>query len=119
MNAIYILLERFDSYAVIATHSSIVVREIQSDNVFIVERLGSGCMFRKIAIESLGGDLAELNREVFGADEDQLYHKRKIALLKELGHSVEEIKRSLISDEVPLGIGLNFYIANCGKNEKN
>ena len=113
MRTIHELLDAFDSYAVITTHSPLVIREERSCCVLVMEKHGSNCFVRKIPYESLGGDLSELTREVFGTSDNQLYYKNKIIELLQSGRSEKEIIEGLISDNVPLGIGLKFFITNC------
>ena len=113
MRIIHELLDEFDSYAVITTHSPLVIREERSCCVLVMEKLGTNCLVRKIPYESLGGDLSELTREVFGTSDDQLYYKNKIIELLKNGRSENEVMEGVISDNVPLGIGLKFFISNC------
>ena len=115
ISTIHSILERFDSYAVIATHSPIVIREVESNGVLMIRRFGNICKVQKILQQTLGGDLAELTREVFGTEDDQLYYKRKIIQLKKNRYTSEAIKSTLISysKDGHLGLGLSFFIDNC------
>lgn len=112
MSTIFEILQQFDSFAIIATHSPLVIREVQSSSVRVIDRYGSSCYVRNINQECLGGDLSELTREVFGTEDDQLYYKKLINTLKHRNYSSAQIIKELTSENVPLGVGLRFYINN-------
>lgn len=59
------ILERFDSYAILATHSPIIIQEIPSRYVLVFEREGNIPIVRKLGIESFGESIEVLTEEVF------------------------------------------------------
>jgi len=65
MRAIDSILIKFDSYAIIATHSPIILQEIPSRYVRIFDRVGSIPYVRRLNIESFGENLDLLSEEVF------------------------------------------------------
>lgn len=60
-----VLLEQFQSYAVIATHSPIILQEIPSKYVKVFDRKGNVPFVRNLNLESFGENLDELTEEVF------------------------------------------------------
>lgn len=59
------LLEKFDSYAILATHSPIILQEIPSEYVHVFTRQGNTPFIRKLAMESFGENLTALTEEAF------------------------------------------------------
>ncbi|WNH07676.1 ATP-dependent nuclease [Thalassobellus suaedae] len=68
------LLSRFESYALIATHSPIIIQEIPSRYVNVFEREGNIPMVYNLGIESFGENIEVLTQEVFKTkDVDENY----------------------------------------------
>lgn len=59
------LLEKFDSYAILATHSPIILQEIPSEYVCVFTRDANTPYIKKLAMESFGENLTTLTEEVF------------------------------------------------------
>lgn len=76
MKAICDVLEEFESYAIIATHSPLIVREMVSDNVYTLERIGNTLSVAKIGIECFGEDVSILSDVIFKnmSDEKKYEH---------------------------------------------
>lgn len=64
------ILNRFRSFAVIATHSPLVVREMVGQNVYLM-RIVEGAIpnVSKVAFETFGADASELYLNIFSYDE--------------------------------------------------
>lgn len=75
IGAIYHLLERFDSYCIISTHSSVVLQEIPSKYVRVFRRIGNRTNIKKLSIECFAENLTVITNEVFGVDEDKSRYK--------------------------------------------
>lgn len=64
------ILKRFRSFAVIATHSPLVVREIIGENVYLMKTVdGDIPNVGKVPFETFGADASELYRNIFHYDE--------------------------------------------------
>lgn len=110
MNRIFKLLENYESYAIIGTHSPLVIRELISDNVYILRRDDDSLFLSNIQIESFGEDISVLNDEIFG-DADQ--KKRYEAIIDEMansGKTYEQILSEIESKDIPLGLKAKLYI---------
>ncbi len=59
------LLEKFDSYAILATHSPIILQEIPSEYVYVFTRDVNTPFIKKLGMESFGENLTTLTEEVF------------------------------------------------------
>ena len=119
MSALYKLLEKYKSYAIIATHSALVVREVSADCVFIMTRDGDIPSIAKIGKESLGGNVAVLVDEIFGDKDTNKYYKEKLkSLVQDNWWTYESVVRYLHSEGVPIGLNLSLYLETiCRKNE--
>lgn len=112
MNTIYELVNQFSSYCLIATHSPIIIRELPSKCVYVINRENSTPIIRRIGIESFGENLGVLSDEVFGDREMPKQYKKIINELIKNGHSFDEIISTLEYDEVPLSLNARIYISN-------
>ncbi|ULA65042.1 MAG: AAA family ATPase [Nitrospira sp.] len=100
------ILKNNDSYAVVATHSPVVIQEIPSKRVIVFRRAENITSAEPLALESFGESVAELTRHVFETVEvESLYRKT----LKELSRhmSAEEV---LIKFSSGLSLSAQAYL---------
>lgn len=85
------LLDEFDSYAIIATHSPIIIQEIPSECVRIFERNEDIPIIRQPNFECFGENLTTITKDIFGTREIKATYK---AVFAELARtmSFEEIE---------------------------
>lgn len=110
VNTIYELVNEFESYCILATHSPLIIRELPSKNVFVIERQGNSASIRRIGIESFGENLATLTEEVFGNKSVSKQYKKIIDELVGEFNSFEEIVSLIESDGLPLSLNARLYI---------
>ena len=110
MNVIYELVHEFESYCIITTHSPLIIQELLSKNVFILEKEENTPYIKKIGIESFGENLTTLTEEVFGNKEISKQYKKIIEQLINNGNSYEEVVSKLESDNIPLNLNARLYI---------
>jgi hypothetical protein len=90
--AFHTLLEEFDSYAIIATHSPILLQETPSRNVRVFRREGNYPNVSRLGIESFGENLTVITDEVFETSVNRNNYRDHLKMLKiRLGYSEEEI----------------------------
>jgi ABC-type cobalamin/Fe3+-siderophores transport system ATPase subunit len=84
------ILVEFDSYAVIATHSPVVIQEIPAERVLVFERDQNVTVANSLTLESFGESVTELTKHVFETIEVESVYRRT---LKELAQdeSAEEV----------------------------
>lgn len=110
MSALYRLIEDFQSYALVATHSPLVIREVKSSQVRVMERIENKSVVRKVHQETLGANVSALVDEIFGnKDIPKFYRKAIIRLVKE-GYTMEDIYKAIGSEANSLPIGLQIFI---------
>ncbi|MDD5022357.1 MAG: AAA family ATPase [Endomicrobiaceae bacterium] len=120
MNALYQLLEEFQSYCIISTHSPLIVREVLGRNVYVLERDKDYASIRKVASDSFGENLTQLSEEIFGNKEVQKYYQEQIRYFVKQGLSYEKIVGLLKTNDIPLSLNITLFIKNIfeNKNEK-
>jgi len=111
MNTIYQLVKEFQSYCILATHSPLVIRELMSKNVFVVEKIGNVSQVNKINIECFGENLSVLTDEVFMNKSARKQYKTIIEELVRQKKNYQEIISILESDR-PLSLNSRLFIAS-------
>lgn len=111
ISALYKLLEEFQSYAIVATHSPLVIREIKSRQVRVMERFGDRSLIRKVQQETLGANISALVDEIFGNKDIPKYYRESILrLVKNDFATAEDIYQAIGTDVNSLPIGLQIFI---------
>lgn len=110
MNTVYELVDEFQSYCIIATHSPLVVRELFSKNVYVIDREDSFISARRIPMESFGENLSVLTEEIFGNKGIPKQYKKILQNLVDNGYSYEEIVSLLEFDDIPLSLNARIFI---------
>lgn len=81
------LLEKYDSYAIFATHSPIILQELPSMNIQILEKIDNTISVRKPLIECFGDNISQIISDIFDVTEIESYHKQ---VLKRLSDELSE-----------------------------
>ena len=110
ISALYKLLEEFESYAIVMTHSPLVIREIKSNHVCIMERFENKSVIRKVQQETLGANISILTDEIFGNKDIPQYYREIISKLADNGKTEDDIIQAISTDNTPLPIGLQIFI---------
>lgn len=97
------ILERFDSYAILATHSPLIIQEVPSRYVYVFDREGNIPIVRNLGIESFGENIDVLTQEVFQT--------------KDVKGTYKEILEKL-SRELPYNSVLNIFENKLSLNAK-
>lgn len=84
-NVLNDILMTYQSYAIIATHSPIVIQEIPSKRVVLLTREGDSTIATRMQFETFGESISELTRHVFDTASIQNHYK---LVLKELSKSM-------------------------------
>ena len=118
INTIYDLVNKFQSYCIIATHSPLIVQEILSKNVYVVEKQGKIASVRKIGKETFGENLTVLTEEIFGNRAIPKQYEIILSNLVDEGLNYDEIKGKLESDNMSLSLNAILYLKTL-LNEKS
>lgn len=113
------LLEKFQSYGIVSTHSPLIVRELAGKNVYLMRRHGDNLTLGKIGFETLGEDISTLYDEIFGYAEDATSLAKNIRQLKSEGKNYKDIVRILKSGSNSLSLNTRMLIKQICYNEKS
>lgn len=94
MKSLRILLREKNSYAVIATHSPIILQETLSKNVHILKRIEDSTLHFHPEIQTYGESISAITNYVFGLTTDYAEHLevlRKIASESSCINNIEEV----------------------------
>ena len=115
LNALDDMLEDYQSCCVMVTHSPLLVRELTSDCVYVMEREENMVILRKPGVETIGSGLNTITDDFFGSKDIQRNYKKRLSELA-LYHNYEDLKASLESDDVPLSLGMDVYLRSLYQN---
>lgn len=110
MNTIFDLVEQFDSYCILATHSPLVIQEILARNVIILERDQDVAYIRQMERESFGENLTVISEDVFGNRNIDKHHLSLIRSLVNENGNYESIAEILASKNLSLNLNTRLYI---------
>ncbi|OHT44907.1 AbiJ-related protein [Flavobacterium tructae] len=110
INTIYELSRNFQSYCIIATHSPIIVQELLSKNVYVIERKGNFASIRKPGKETFGESLSTIIEEIFGNRGIPKQFKIILSNLIKKGMSYDDIIKEIESDNVPINLNTRLYL---------
>lgn len=114
INVLYEILNEYKSYAIISTHSPIIVQDIPSKYITIFERQGNSPIIRKLPIESFGENISTLTSKIFDTIEvKELY---KIFLDNFINTPMENIERQF---ENGLSINAQLYLSALKNRNRN
>jgi predicted ATPase len=92
MHAVRAILRRNDAFAIVATHSPVVVQETLSRHVSIVRRSGDETRIFRPRIQTYGESIGEITNEVFGLTADATDFHVTLAKMVDRGMSLEAIE---------------------------
>jgi len=110
INAIYELTNEFQSYCIIATHSPLIIRELLSRNVYIMERDETVLSVRKPISETFGENLTVLTEDIFGNNIVPNQYKKILNRLVASDKSYDEIVSIISSENIPLSLNTRIYL---------
>jgi len=108
MQTLQLLLEEYNSYAIVATHSPVVIQEVPRKRVIRFERDGNITSSHSLAVESFGENIAQLTRHVFETVEIPNFYK---ATFKQLAKTKNFNEVSNLFDD-QLSLHATAYLAS-------
>lgn len=116
INSIHLLVRKFQSYCIIATHSPIIVQGILSKNVYIIRNENNVLSAKHPSIETFGENLTKITDDIFGARETTSQFKNELQILINKGYSYNEIINLLKTNNVPLSLNLTVLLNGMASN---
>tara|TARA_R110000787_G_scaffold52367_3_gene123363 strand:+ start:835 stop:2448 length:1614 start_codon:yes stop_codon:yes gene_type:complete len=92
MHAVRLILRRNDAFAVVATHSPVVVQETLRSHIAVVRRSGTETRILQPRIETYGESIGEITNEIFGLTADATDYHQSLLKLISMGLSLESIE---------------------------
>ncbi|USL31385.1 AAA family ATPase [Priestia megaterium] len=95
---LYKLLEKFESFAIISTHSPLIIQETPSRYINVFERIENTPIVRKLGIESFGENLSVITDKVFGVTDEESNYKywlRELSTHKDFDSILDEFDGQL------------------------
>ena len=105
------ICREFLSCCILATHSSIIIQELLSRNVIVMDQQDDGSpIVRPMRVESLGENLTTITEDVFGRNAVLPYYKRMVKRLVEEYDSIDNVLRVIQNNDVPVSMPLYMLI---------
>lgn len=95
MHAIRIVLEEYDAFAVVATHSPVVAQETLGRHVSVVSRVGDRVTIGAPRIETYGESIGAITDEVFGLHPSATDYHSTLRAMVDRGETLEQISARL------------------------
>ncbi|WP_176544915.1 AAA family ATPase [Bacillus cereus] len=111
---LYMLLEKFKSFAIISTHSPIIIQETPSSYINVFERIENSPIVRKLDVESFGENLSIITDKVFGVTDEESNYKQWLKLMSEK----EDFNDVLSKFEGKLSLNSIAYLASLYSERK-
>lgn len=106
----YNLLEQYNSFCILATHSPLVIQEIPSDNVIIFRREEEYLTVQPLSYETFSQDLSVITENVFGDISQERYHHKKLKDLARRYKDYEKIITLLSNSGRPVPLGTKMLL---------
>jgi predicted ATPase len=103
------LLQQFDSFAIISTHSPIFIQNIPSNNVLKLMSVDTVRSVQPLTIESFGQHFSKLTEEIFGFSENNLFYVEKLRQLYDTRGTLENEYDDLNTID---SIGARYHLKN-------
>lgn len=114
INVVNRILKKFDSYAIISTHSPQVVQEVPSKDIIVIERIENSPSVRGLDIESFGENLNTITERIFHTiNHDEYYREFLKHLSKEKDY--DEIIEIFEQNSLPLSFNAKIYLQSLYK----
>lgn len=107
---LYKLLEQYNSFCILATHSPLVIQEIPSDNVIIFKREKDHLVVQPLPYETYSQDLTTITEGVFGDVRPQRNHYKTLRRLVNRFKDYDKIIELLNNSERPVPLGTRMLL---------
>ena len=107
---LYRLLEQYNSFCILATHSPLVIQEIPSNNVIIFRREGDSLVVQPLPFETFSQDLTTVTESVFGDVQPNRFHYKMLNQLATSVNDYDKILEYLNNSERPVPLGTRMLL---------
>jgi hypothetical protein len=113
MKCLRLLLKQTSSFAIIATHSPVVIQETPSRNAYVLRRNGRNTTSERVPIETFGENIGLLTSEVFDLDASQSDYRHILQSLAD--RDLKEIDSLFVK---PLGLQARSFIRSVQSSKR-
>lgn len=110
ISIIFDIVNQYESFCIISTHSPIIIQQMRAENVLILERDDDVCNVSSPSNDTFGENLTCITEDIFGNISIPKYFIEKIEELISLGLNLEDIKTELRSKNLNLSLNTELYI---------
>lgn len=103
------ILNEFDSFSIISTHSPIFIQNIPRKNVFKINSINGVRSIKNLNIESFGQHFSKLTEEIFGFSENNLFYVEKLKSIVENKQNLGEEYNEVANIET---VGVQYNLTN-------
>ena len=103
------ILQEYDSFGILSTHSPIFIQNIPSENVKKLNLVGGARLMQELSMESFGQHFSKLTEEIFGFSENNLYYVEK---LRQIYNSKEELGNEFDDINLLESVGARYNLKN-------
>jgi hypothetical protein len=107
---IFGIVNRFESFCIIATHSPIIIQELPSKCIYILDRENEFLKIRRLEKESFGENLTVITEEIFGAIEVPKNYQTILKDLVDSGKTYEQVIDLLRNENLPVTLNTRLFI---------
>ena len=105
------LCEKYSSCCIMATHSAIIIQELLSRNVVVMDREPDGSpIIRPMRLESMGENLTTITQEIFGRNSKEPLYMKKIRELVETYKSMDEVLQEVQNNDIPISMPMYLLL---------
>ena len=110
MNGIAQLIDEFDSFCIIATHSPIIIQEMFSRDVLIISREENVPSVKNIGVESFGENLSVITEEIFGNRTIPKHYENILTRLVIKHKNYDDVLKVLREGNLPMSLNVRLYL---------
>lgn len=107
-------LNTFKSYAIMSTHSSLVLQQIPARSVRLISRTGNTPLIQHLDQECFGETLSTITQQIFGVNDSEAEYKTIFKEMKQNGKKLDDIYR-LFGDK--LSFNAKVFLINLYNQE--
>ena len=105
------LCEKYSSSCIMATHSAVIIQELLSRNVIVMDREPDGSpIIRPMRLESMGENLTTITQEIFGRDNKEPLYVKKVRKLVNSNKDIDEVLQKVQNNDVPISMPMYLLL---------
>lgn len=105
------LCEEYSSSCIMATHSAVIIQELLSRNVIVMDReLDGSPIIRPMTLESMGENLTTITQEIFGRDNKEPLYVKKIRKLVNSNKDIDEVLQKVQNNDIPISMPMYLLL---------